>query len=58
MKWTIGLTLYPGKSYIETTVKLFNRTPEPQSILYWATDHWPLSSAGSVLVSPAAPQLR
>jgi len=36
MKWLIGITLYPGKSYIEATVKFFNRTPLPHSILYWA----------------------
>ncbi|MHC4462494.1 MAG: DUF5107 domain-containing protein, partial [Planctomycetota bacterium] len=36
MKWIIDITLYPGKSYIEATVKLFNRTAVPHSILYWA----------------------
>jgi len=36
MKWLIGITLYPGKSYLEATVKLFNRTPVPNSMLYWA----------------------
>ena len=36
MRWIIGVTLYPDKSYIETTVKMFNRTPLPHSILYWA----------------------
>ena len=36
MKWTIGLTLYPDQSYLEATVKLFNRTSMPNSILYWA----------------------
>ena len=36
MKWLIGVTLYPGKSYIEATVKLNNRTEYPNSILYWA----------------------
>lgn len=36
MKWIIGLTLYPGRSYLEATVKLFNRTPLAQSMLYWA----------------------
>jgi len=35
-KWIIGLTLYPGRSYLEATVKLFNRTPFAQSMLYWA----------------------
>ncbi len=36
MKWIIGVTLYPDKSYIEATVKIFNRTAFPHSILYWA----------------------
>ena len=36
MKWLIGLTLYPDKSYIEATVKIFNRTPFANSMLYWA----------------------
>ncbi|NJK96608.1 MAG: DUF5107 domain-containing protein [Bacteroidales bacterium] len=36
MKWVIGLTVYPGKSYIETEVKLMNRTPLTNSFLYWA----------------------
>lgn len=36
LKWTIGLTLYPGKSYVETTFKIQNRTPLMQSFLYWA----------------------
>ena len=36
MRWLIGLTLYPDRSYIEATVKFFNRTPQPNSILYWA----------------------
>ncbi len=36
MRWIIGITLYPDKSYIEATVKMFNRTALPNSILYWA----------------------
>jgi len=36
MKWIIGLTLYPDKSYVEATIKLFNRTPFAHSFLYWA----------------------
>ncbi len=36
MKWSIGITLYPGKSYIEVQVKMFNRTANTNSILYWA----------------------
>lgn len=36
MKWDIGLTMYPGKSYIKATFRLQNRTPLMQSFLYWA----------------------
>ena len=36
MKWLVGLTLYPDKSYLKVTVKLFNRTPLPHSMLYFA----------------------
>ena len=36
MKWAIGVTLYPGRSYIEAQVKMFNRTENANSILYWA----------------------
>jgi tetratricopeptide (TPR) repeat protein len=36
MKWLIGLTLFPDKSYIQAEIKLLNRTPFPHSILYWA----------------------
>lgn len=35
-KWLVGLTLYPGKSYMEATVKILNRTPFVNSLLYWA----------------------
>jgi tetratricopeptide (TPR) repeat protein len=33
MQWIIGLTLRPGRSYLEVTTKLFNRTPIPHSML-------------------------
>ena len=36
MRWIIGLTLHPGRSYVAATVKLFNRTTQAHSILYWA----------------------
>jgi tetratricopeptide (TPR) repeat protein len=31
-----GFTLYPDKAYMEIKVKLFNRTPYPQTFLWWA----------------------
>jgi tetratricopeptide (TPR) repeat protein len=36
MKWIIGMTLHPGRSNLDVTVKLFNRTPYPHTMLYWA----------------------
>jgi len=31
-----GFTLYPDKSYLEIKVKLYNRTSQPQTFLWWA----------------------
>ncbi|MCP5521432.1 MAG: DUF5107 domain-containing protein [Verrucomicrobiales bacterium] len=36
MRWLIGITLRPDRSFIEVEVRLINRTPMPHSILYWA----------------------
>lgn len=35
-KGMAGFTLYPGKSYIEIKAKVYNRTPFPQTFLWWA----------------------
>jgi len=35
-KGMAGFTLYPDKSYLEIKVKLYNRTPLPQTFLWWA----------------------
>ena len=32
----LGVTLYPGKAYIELSAKLYNRTKMPQTFLWWA----------------------
>jgi len=36
MRWTVGLTVYPGKSYLEATLRPINRTPFIQSFLFFA----------------------
>lgn len=36
MRWTIGITMYPGKSYYQTEVKIHNPTPVTNTFLYWA----------------------
>jgi len=35
-KGMVGVCLYPGKALIETQVRLYNRTPYPQTFLWWA----------------------
>ena len=36
MKGMVGIRLAPGKSIVEARVRLFNRTPLPQTFLWWA----------------------
>ena len=36
MKGMAGITLYPGRSYVEARVRLYNRTPLVQTFLWWA----------------------
>ncbi len=33
MLWTVGLTLHPGKNYLEASFRIANRTPVPTSML-------------------------
>ncbi len=35
-KGMVGFTLYPGRAYLELHVQLYNRTPIPQTFLWWA----------------------
>ncbi|HRP57391.1 DUF5107 domain-containing protein [Agriterribacter sp.] len=35
-KGMAGFTLYPGKAYIEVKGNIYNRTPFPQTFLWWA----------------------
>jgi tetratricopeptide (TPR) repeat protein len=36
MRWTIGITSYPGKSYFSAEVKILNPTSFTNTLLYWA----------------------
>ena len=36
IRWTIGITMFPGKSYYQAEVKIFNATPYTHTFLYWA----------------------
>lgn len=33
MRWAVGITLHPGKSYVEASFRVINRTPVPTSML-------------------------
>ena len=35
MKWRVGITVHPGKSYFETTMVAYNRSPFIHSMLYF-----------------------
>ncbi|MBQ2117829.1 MAG: DUF5107 domain-containing protein [Clostridia bacterium] len=36
MKGMAGITVEPGRSYFKAKVRLFNRTPVPQPVMWWA----------------------
>lgn len=42
-KGLMKVTLYPGKAYIEITGQLYNRTPQPQTFLWWANPAVPVN---------------
>lgn len=37
MRWSVGITVHPGRNWVETKVRLFNCTPYKQRFQYWAT---------------------
>jgi len=36
MRWTIGVTVFPGKSYVRVEGRIFNASPYTHSMLNWA----------------------
>ena len=36
MRWNVGVTVRPGKSYFEAELSIYNPTPYTHSFLYWA----------------------
>ena len=53
MRWVVGLTLRPGRSYLEATVRFFNRTPQPHSMLYWANVAVHVNDSYQILFPPS-----
>ena len=52
MRLLLGLTVYPDKSYIELTTKIFNRTPMVNSFLYFANPSVHVDETYQVLFPP------
>ncbi len=46
------ITLYPGKAYIEITGQLYNRTPLPQTFLWWANPAVPVNDNTQSIFPP------
>ncbi|MCU0455700.1 MAG: DUF5107 domain-containing protein [Bacteroidales bacterium] len=36
MRWTVGITVFPDRSYFQAEVRLMNPTPYTNTFLYWA----------------------
>lgn len=36
LKWSVGVSVYPNRSWVEAKIKVINPTPMVQSMLYWA----------------------
>ena len=36
MRWTVGVTVYPGRSFFEAEVSIYNPTPNTNTMLFWA----------------------
>ena len=53
MRLLLGLTVYPDKSYIELTVKIFNRTPVVNSFLYFANPAVHVDETYQVIFPPS-----
>jgi len=54
MKMLLGITIFPDRSYLEVTLKFFNRTPFVHSFLYFANPSVHVDSTYQVLFPPEA----
>jgi len=53
MRMLLGITVYPDKSYIEVSTKLFNTTPLSNSMLFWANPSVKADSSYQVVFGPS-----
>lgn len=51
-RWLVSLTLYPGKSYIETSLRLLNVTPVVNNFFFQTNAAVPVNENYKVILSP------
>lgn len=54
LRWILGTTIYPDKSYLEVTLKIFNVTPFVTSFLYFANPSVHVDETYQVIFPPDA----
>lgn len=52
LKWSVGVSVYPNRSWVESKVKVINPTPMIQSMLYWANVSVHCNSEYQVIFPP------
>ncbi|MEA1997122.1 MAG: DUF5107 domain-containing protein, partial [Gemmatimonadota bacterium] len=53
LKWMVGVTLHPGKSLLEVSARVINRTPLVQSFLFWANVAVHTDSSYQIIFPPS-----
>ena len=53
MIWAVGLTLHPGKSYLEASFRMINRTPVPTSMLSFSNVAVHVNDSYQVIFPPS-----
>ena len=53
MRWAVGLTLHPGRSYLEAKFRMINRTPLPTSMLCFSNVAVSVNDAYQVIFPPS-----
>jgi tetratricopeptide (TPR) repeat protein len=53
MRWAVGYTLHPGKSYLECSVRILNRTPFPNTMLCFANAAVSVNTNYQVIFPPS-----
>jgi tetratricopeptide (TPR) repeat protein len=53
MRWAVGITLHPGKSYLQASFRMINRTPVPTSMLCFSNVAVSVNDTYQVIFPPS-----